>query len=189
MTKRPVLIRWALLLALPALLVLGGCDAFSSNDDDDHDDDDHEHHDEDLAEVRLETRDGTDEVVAIWTDEDGWNVDALPPLQLDGEYGVWTVRMFTEDGDEIELEEGGEYEARYDVDDDAPQDVIYFDDSGEVEIDGQEEELFHGDHIHVYPQRADTTHIRILLWHDNHSDGDTDFIDLVVEDPAAGSGA
>lgn len=181
MMKRSLLFRLGLCLALPALLFLGGCDAFSNNDDDDHDD-----HEEELARVELETRDGTGETVAVWTDDDGWVPDSLT-LALDGDYAVWTVRMFTEDGDEFELEEGGEHEARYAVDSEASQEVIYFDASGEVEIGGQEEELFHGDHIHVYLQNAGTTRLRILLWHDNHADGDTDFIELTVE--ASGNSA
>lgn len=187
MKNHPTLIRWSLLLVLPALLFVGACDTFSSADDDDHDDE--EHHDDDLARVQLETRDGTDEVVAVWTDDDGWDVDALPAIDVNGDHAVWTVRMFVEDGDEIELVEGGEFEARYAVDGDAPQDVIYFDASGDMEVDGEELELFHGDHVHVYPQNVGTTRIRFLLWHDNHSDDDTAFIDLVVEDSGANGGA
>lgn len=176
MTKRNLLTRLGLVLTLPALLLLGACDSTGTNDDDD------EHHDDELARVEIEARDGTDETLAVWTEDDGWDVEALPALEEGGDYAAWTVRMFAEDGDAFTLEEGGELEARYAVDTEAPQDVIYFDDSGEVEIDGEEEELFHGDHIHVYPQHAGTTQIRILLWHDGHSDDDTDFIDLTVEE-------
>lgn len=175
---------------LALLLVVGSaCDSIvGSDDDDDHDDHDEEHGE--MARVDLETRDGTDTTVATWTEEDGWNIDALTiPLNDDGDHPVWTVRMFDEDGDELPLEEGGEFEGRYAVDSEAPQDVIYFDGSGEIDFEGDaaalygdEGELFHGDHVHVYPQSAGTTKVRFLLWHDNHSDESTDLIDLTVQE-------
>lgn len=176
------------LLLLALLLVVGsGCDTvLGSEDDDDHDHDDHGA----MARVQLETRDGTGTVIAVWDDEDGWDTDALTvALSDDGNHPVWTVRMFEEDGDEVVLEEDGEFEARYAVDSAAPQNVIYFDGSGELRFEGaaatlygDEGELFHGDHVHVYPQQAGTTQVRFLLWHDNHSDESTDLIDLTVQE-------
>lgn len=184
MTTRRFWTRLGLLLTIPALLLLGACDAFTGSDDDHDDEDDHH---ERLARVELLARDGTDETLAVWTAEDNeWNVEALPLLEEGGERAVWTVRMFAEDGDEFTLEEGGEYEAQYAIED-GGQDVIYFDDDGEVEVDGEEVELFHGDHIYVYPQNAGTTRIRILLWHDDHAEDDTDFIDLTVEEAGSES--
>jgi len=142
-----------------------------------------EGHDDEVASVEIEKRDGSGETLATWTEENGWDTDALPALEEGGDFSGWTVRMFAEDGDEIELEEGGEFEARYAVDSEAPQDVIYFDSSGEVELaDGSEGELFHGDHVHVYPQNAGTTQLRFLLWHDNHADAETALIDLTVQE-------
>ncbi len=182
------LAKFGSLLALALLLIVGSaCDSIvGSDDDDDHDDDEHG----EMARVQLETRDGTGTVVATWTDENGWDTDALTvALSDDGDHPVWTVRMFEEDGDEITLEEGGEFEARYAVDSEAPQDIIYFDGSGEIDFEGaaatlygDEGELFHGDHVHVYPQSAGTTQVRFLLWHDNHSDDDTALIDLTVQE-------
>lgn len=186
MTTRSLWTRLGLLLTIPALLLLGACDTFTGSDDDHDDDDEHEG----LARVEIEARDGSGETLAVWTDDDGWEDEALPSLEEDGERAVWTVRMFAEDGDEFPLEEGGEYEARYAVDDDAPGEVIYFDEDGEVEIDGEETELFHGDHIYVYPQNAGTTRLRFILWHDDHAEDSTvDFIDLTVEAADNGNGS
>jgi len=182
------LAKFGSLLALALLLIVGSaCDSIvGSDDDDDHDDHDEEHGE--MARVEIEARDGTGQTLATWTDENGWDTDALPALEEDGDFAGWTVRMFDEDGDELTLEEGGEFEARYAVDADAPQDVIYFDSSGEIEFEGEaaerfgdEGELFHGDHVHIYPQSEGTTRVRFLLWHDNHADASTDLIDMPVE--------
>lgn len=189
MTTKTPFAKIGSLLLLALLLVVGsGCDSIVGSDDDD----DHDHDDEhgEMARVQLETRDGTGTVVATWTDDDGWDTGALTvTLDDDGNHPVWTVRMFEEDGDELTLEEGGEFEARYAVDSAAPQNVIYFDGSGEINFTGNaavlygdEGELFHGDHVHVYPQSVGTTQVRFLLWHDNHSDESTDLIDLTVQE-------
>jgi len=181
------LAKFGSLLALALLLIVGSaCDSIVGSDDEDDQDEELTN----IARVELETRDGTGTPVATWTEEDDWNVDELTvPLDDGGDHPVWTIRMFDEDGDEIALEEGGEFEAQYAVDNAAPQDVIFFDSSGEIEFEGEaaalygdEGELFHGDHVHVYPQSAGTTQVRFLLWHDNHSDDSTDLIDLTVQE-------
>jgi len=167
------IMRFALILLLPALVLFSACDSVV--------DDDGEH--ADFARVVLEARDGTGQVIGEWTEADGWDIDALPGMTEGDIESVYTVRIFDEDGDELTLEEGGAFEARYAVDANAADDVLFFNPSGEVDLAGGEEgELFHGDHVHLYPQNAGTTRVRFLLWHESHSDGSTDLIDVTVEE-------
>lgn len=174
MLQRPRILQFTLLLLLlPALVVLSACDSVV--------DDDGEHGD--FARVVLEARDGTGQIIGEWTETDGWDIDALPDMTEGAIESVYTVRIFDGDGDELTLEEGGDFEARYAVDADAPDDVLFFNPSGEVALTGGEEgELFHGDHVHLYPQNAGTTRVRFLLWHESHADGNTDWIDVTVEE-------
>jgi hypothetical protein len=41
--------------------------------------------------------------------------------------------------------------------------------------------LFHCDHVHIYPRSAGTVDLTFVLWHDNHSDGETTPIRVRVE--------
>jgi hypothetical protein len=176
--------RLSALLALPALMLVGGCDR--------HDPEDHALMDR----VIIETRGVADPVtVAEWTRTDGWNVDNLPTLTVGDETdnwgrSSWTVRIF-EGGQELPMatiEDPGpgqprvcsEYSARYSVV--QTSEVLY--DPGEdgiVTVGGAPRNTFHCDHIHVYPQSAGTAQIRIVLWHVDHADGRTDPIAISVQ--------
>jgi hypothetical protein len=86
------------------------------------------------------------------------------------------ARMFTRGGEQIELASDGEYSVRYGVASD-PNNVINMD---------QALGLFHGDHVHIYgfneERRTGTAQIVFALWHDGHSDGETDPIGVIVMD-------
>lgn len=159
-------------------LLLAGCDR--------HDHDDHPG----MTQVIIESRVVPGQEIARWTADDGWNVDSLPTLTVgdgDDNWGraSWTVRIF-EGGQELDLTRVspgvcGEHSARYHIDDPA---VIHFSTAGNVTVGGELRELFHCDHIHVYPREAGTTTMEILLWHVDHFDAATDPIEISVEEPA-----
>lgn len=119
-------------------------------------------------------------VIATWTHDAGWDQGAQITMSHGAEDHRTRVslgvRIYRADGQEFELIEDGEYSARYRVLDD-PANVIDFD-----ETLG----LFHGDHVHLYgfheEGRTGTAEIRFMLWHDGHSDGETDSIPVIVTD-------
>lgn len=119
-------------------------------------------------------------VLATWTWDGGWNQDILTTMSHAAEDHRTRVslgaRMFTRGGDAIELTEDGEYSVRYGVATD-PANVINMN-----EALG----LFHGDHVHIYgfndEARTGTAQIVFALWHDGHSDGETDPIGVTVTD-------
>lgn len=115
-------------------------------------------------------------VLATWTHDGGWDRDILATVSHAAEGDrtriVLGVRMWNRADEEYQLVEGGEYEARYGVVSD-PASVVDMDPS---------RELFHGDHVYVYGHHADgrtgTAELRFVLWHDGHSDGETDPVGL-----------
>lgn len=176
------LTRFGLLLALPVALLLSGCDRH-----------DHDHGHQDMARVVIETRGVNPEVVAEWTFAGGWNQNELPPLSLSGaNFGraSYTVKIFNSDGEQIEMgtvqrnEDGSrictEFSARYSV---QGGDVVHQPgDDGFVTVSGQRFNVFHCDHIHIYPRARGTASIDIVLWHVDHADARTTRIPIRVID-------
>lgn len=172
------------LLLLPALLLF-----FSACDSHDHDHDGHAG----IDRVLIESRDGNNTVLAEWTSaNNAWVTNNLPSLTRTAEapYGraSWTVRIF-EGNQELDLTrltdaDGnrfcGEYSARYLVR--SGDEVIFNPAPGTtVDVDGDVREVFHCDHIHVYPRAAGTAEIAIMLWHVDHEDGITTSLPITVE--------
>lgn len=168
---RTEFVRSAMGLVVAATLGLAACDR-SAVEPPGH---------ERLGTVAITDRSASPQVVlATWTHTGGWDRTSLGTFshaaEPDRTRKVLGVRMWTRGGDEIQLVEGGEYEARYFVDAD-PQTVVDMDPS---------RELFHGDHVYVFGYhqegRTGTAQIGFSLWHDGHSDDDTDAIGLVITD-------
>jgi hypothetical protein len=119
-------------------------------------------------------------VLATWTHDGGWDRTILTTLSHGAEEHRTRVslgaRMFTRGGDALQLVEGGEYEVRYGVAAD-PDNVIDMDES----LD-----RFHGDHVYIFGYheegRTGTAQVVFALWHDGHSDGETDPIGVTVTD-------
>jgi hypothetical protein len=117
-------------------------------------------------------------VLATWTHGNGWDRDVLMTLSHAAEDHRTRVslgaRMFTRGGDPIELVSGGEYSVRYGVASD-PNNIINMDTSLG---------LFHGDHVHIYgfndTRPTGTAQLVFALWHDGHSDGETDPIGITI---------
>lgn len=163
-----------LLLALPALLILAtACDTLVGDDDDDDHDDIHP----ELAQLELiDQGDAQQPVIATWTEDDGWDVDELVvDDHLHGsDRASIGLNAFNDEGHELELEEDGELFMTYVVPDDAPQEVI--------DTDLDDETLFHGDHVYIYPQSEGETEAEFLLWHADHIEEGTTALTLVVSE-------
>lgn len=183
--------RFALLAALPALLFLSACDRH------DHDHDEHG----DIARVEIVARDGSDTVLATYTRGSGWNPATLPTLTVSNDpatnFGraAYTVRIYDNANNQLVTRSPrnpdgtrtcGEFSARYVVR--SGNQFIY--DPGTssstnvssitVNVGGAEREVFHCDHLYVFPRAAGTAQIAFLLWHGDHSDGSTTPIALPV---------
>jgi len=147
-------------LAMTALLALPACDR------DDNDD----HEDMHILEVVDRTVSGQP-VVATWTIDNGWT-GALPPLVAGSEDRLSLgFRAIASDGDQLTLDEDGEFFIQYFLAAGAPTGVI----------DMNRGDLFHGDHVHVYPLSSGTTQIAFELWHVDHIDRATTPIEVTVE--------
>jgi|GEM_PF-837854 len=182
--------RFSLLLALPAMLFLSACDRH------DHDDDH-----ADIVRAEIVARDGSETVIATYTRGSGWQPSTLPTLTVSGDatdnFGrsAWTVRIFDAAGNQLVTPSPrnpdgtrtcGEYSARYVVR--SGNQFVY--DPGTsstsvvsqitVNVGGADREVFHCDHVYVYPRAAGTAQIAFLLWHADHSDGATTPIALPV---------
>lgn len=159
--------RWiGTVAALGALLAVPACDR------DDHDDD---HEDLAVLEVRDRTQPGQP-VVATWTHDGGWT-GALPELTTDPEDRLSLgFNALTSDGDPLQLEEDGEFFIQYWTAPGAPTGII----------DTGRDDLFHGDHVHVYALLAGTTQIQFELWHVDHVEDATTPIEVVVTEPEEG---
>lgn len=114
-------------------------------------------------------------VIATWIRNDGWTGDsAIPDLPL--EEGVRLSLGFvatSEDGDTFELDEAGEYWIQYWLAPTAPTGII----------DLGRDDLFHGDHAHVYGQSLGTTQIQFEFWHVDHVENATTPISITVVAP------
>lgn len=153
-----------------AVLALGaGCDR-SPVDPADHDE---------LGMVEIVDND-TDQVLATWTHDDGWDAAVLTTLSHAAEAQhtrAWLgIRMWTEDGAPIVLSLDGEYSARYRV----------HSDPGGVLDTSASLDLFQGDSVYLYGRHSEgltgTAQIAFQLFHGTHSDGDTDPIAVVITD-------
>jgi hypothetical protein len=121
----------------------------------------------------------TEELLATWTHDGGWDTTVLTSLSHADEANrtrlVLRARMWTEDGDEISLTEGGEYSVQYQIAEGG-------DPTGIIDMDVAD--LFHGNHVYVYAHedRTGTAQLEFHLYHGGHSDGATDPIGLTVTD-------
>lgn len=132
---------------------------------------DEEHGEPESLEVTHVDAEG-EPLVATWTIDGGWDGE-LPSIELDAEEPILVLgfRAFDDEGHEIELSETGEFEIRYDPVDEE-QTVL--------DMDRPDEELFHGDHVHLYGAAPGSTDIRFAVWHGNHSDRDLPAIQVTV---------
>jgi hypothetical protein len=120
--------------------------------------------------------------IATWIHDSGWDTDVLVTMSHAADTNQTRVslgaRMWTRGGSEITLTEDGEYSVRYGIPANGdPDNVLNMDTSLG---------LFHGDHVHIYGHhtegRTGEASIIFALWHDDHSDGETDPITVVVTD-------
>jgi hypothetical protein len=116
---------------------------------------------------------------ATWTHTGGWQGTLAPvshAAEADRTRAVFGVRMWTQGGEEIQLSESGEYSARYRVDSD-PANVVNMTSAFD---------RYHGDHVYVFGYhqegRTGTAQLIFQLFHDGHSDGDTDAIAITFVD-------
>lgn len=163
---------------------------------------------EDLTQVELETRGEAEQIVGVWTPEDGWTdedgnpIDQLQgpmedgadlaPLRAGGPNASLTVRVFDEDGNDIEIETAdrpdietlfagatsertcesafGEVGAEFNVvngeEKIAWPPTEHPDGFGDAQFafgkDGSYPAIFHCDHIHFYPEEAGTFEVEIM---------------------------
>lgn len=138
---------------------------------DDHDDDDgHGHGHGDVEELKiLDRAEDPHEQVAEYHD-DHWDSD-LPHVHVD-DYVSLGAEFYDDHDDEIPIGGGEEYELGVRIADDADTDI--------VEID--EDDDFHGDHVHIHGVEEGETEVVFLLWHDDHADWESDPIAIEVED-------
>jgi hypothetical protein len=174
-------IRLAAFIILPAMMVLAGC-----NRADDHG------HDE-MYRVQIVDRGQTEQpVIATWVRGQGWDRQSLLTLTEGGNRASIGVRVFAEDGDQLEMgtvqqnEDGTrvctEDSIRYALVAGQPTNVVRQPDNrGVVTVDGAQIATFHCDHLYLYPQSAGTTQIRFILWHVDHADDATDPIGVTVQ--------
>lgn len=157
------LVRWAgTLMAVGALVALPACDR-----------DDHDDHEEFASLEVIDQGQASQPVVATWTHDGGWE-GQLPSVSLSSanQRIVLGFRAYAEDGDEFTLSETGENSIRYRLDQGATEGIL------NMELD--DEELFHGDHVHIYGLAQGITQIRFLFWHDDHADAETTGISISV---------
>jgi hypothetical protein len=109
--------------------------------------------------------------IATWNHATGWDRATLTQVSHAAEANRTRVslgaQIFTRGGEQVELTRDGEYSVRYGVASDL---------SGVVDMN-RTEELFHGDHVHIYGRNdtraTGTAQIVFALWHIDHSDGET----------------
>lgn len=136
--------RYALILLMPALLLLSACDR------DDHDD--HEHF---ISVDRVEILDrDTGDLYAFWqSGMSTFDTDSMPIVRVNDEIAL-DVAFLDHQGNEPDL--GGEYSLNAWINTDAPADVI--------ELSVRE------DHVVLFGAGVGTTEVVFDLAHGNHSD-------------------
>lgn len=143
-------------LALPALLLLTGCDR-------------HDHNDHFGLVDRVEVRDrATDALFAFYTREQhalGFQGPGVPHLHR-GETVALNVHFFDTHGHQATLGAGLEHELRAEIV--GAPDIITVSN--------------HGDHVHVRALAAGETHVVFHLWHGTHADFTTPRLKIEVKD-------
>ncbi len=157
---------FGLFFILPVVIFIAGCERSTDPHDNGH---------RDMEEVRIIDRTQTARpVIATWTHDDGWEfieyADAIYELSKSAEEDRTRVSLGVEiydhNGDQIELDEAGEYQVRYWIAEGAQEGVI------DISLD--EDILFHGDHVHIYGLEVGETEVEFILWHGDHADAVTD---------------
>jgi hypothetical protein len=110
--------------------------------------------------------------LATWTYNGGWDRTELVQLSHSAEANRTRIsvgaRIFNRGGEQMELSRTGEYAVRYGVASDP---------AGVVNMNFEDDLLFHGDHVHIYGHNDTRTtgaaELVFALWHLDHSDGET----------------
>lgn len=134
----------------------------------DHDDD-HDHDHGDVSDLTILDRNDDEAEVAEY--HDGHWHGELPHVHVEENLSLGAV-FEDEDGHEIPIGHDEEYELGVRVADDA--------ETGIVSID--EDDDFHGDHVHVHGEAEGETELVFMLWHDDHADWESEPIAVEVED-------
>lgn len=156
-----------------AFMGLCGFVASPACGDDDHG---HDHNGEfrdfDRA-VILDRGQSTPEEVAEWTHEEGWGDDDELPAAEVGEEGRVSLGMevYDESGTQL-IDADGEFTARYRLADGA--------DEGVIDLDRDDDDLFHGDHVHIYGAEDGATEIVFFMWHGDHVHAEADPLEFRV---------
>lgn len=149
---------FGLFILIPAIIFLAGCERSH----------DHDNGHEELEEVRIIDR-SNNQIIGTWTHADGWDVDVLYELSESAEEDRTRVslgaRIFNNHGDEIPLGRNEEFEVRYWLAQDAQEGIIDF--------SFTDDQLYHGDHVHIYGLAQGETEIEFTLWHGGHADAAT----------------
>ncbi len=120
--------------------------------------------------------------IATWTPDGGWNQTNLVTMSHSADAGRTRVSLGAQvldgGGHEIPLTRDGEYGIRYGVASDP---------NGVIDLDTTDPDFyFHGDHVHIYSDNdarlTGSAQIVFALWHDDHSDAETDPITVTVTD-------
>jgi len=136
----------------------------------DDDDDDHDHDDEYVSEFQLLDRAHDPHEEISYVDGDHWHgEDEFPTIPVGDNVSIG-AELEDADGDEIVL--GSEYELGVELAADAEE--------GIVEID--EDEDYHGDHVHIHGESAGETEVVFTLIHDDHVDYETPALTVTVGD-------
>lgn len=158
--------RAGLALSLPVLALAPACDRSSTDPNGDP------HRELDRVEI-IDRGQTAQPIVATWTADGGWDTNALPSIDLEHQERVSLgVNIYDSDGVQLTLQSGGEYSARYALASGAQQGVI--------DLDRPDDNIFHGDHVHIYGLDEGTTQVQFVLWHADHADGSTDPISIEV---------
>ena len=139
--------------------------------DEDEADDDHDHeHDEFVSEFQLLDRAYDPHEEISYVDGDHWHgEDDFPTIPVGD---TVSIGASVEDADGEEITLGTEYELGVELAEDAEE--------GIVEID--EDEDYHGDHVHVHGESAGETEVVFTLIHDDHVDYETPPLTVRVEE-------
>ncbi|MCU4924786.1 hypothetical protein OB905_02155 [Halobacteria archaeon AArc-dxtr1] len=136
---------------------------------DDHDHD-HDHGSDDVDElVILDRAEDPHEEVADY--HDGHWHGELPHIHP-GDNVSLGGEFYDHDEHEIHIGHDEEYELGVRVADDAEEGIVSID----------EDEDFHGDHVHIHGEEEGETEVVFMLWHDDHADWETEPIAISVDD-------